>query len=53
MLEENSQIFGVMHRTLITVKGVISAKTGIQKNWLQGQARNDKTYKAYAVLYRI
>jgi len=37
--------------TLITPRVVIPAKAGIQeKNWIPGQARNDKLHRIYVVM---
>jgi len=40
--------------TLITPRVVIPAKAGIQeKNWIPGQARNDKLHRIYVVMYKL
>ena len=47
---ENYQLYTT---SLITKKYVIPAKAGIQKGyWIPGQARNDKLYNTYVVIYR-
>ena len=48
------KIYVIYLATLITPRVVIPAKAGIQeKNWIPGQARNDKLHRIYVVMYKF